>query len=199
MVVRVAQDVAPLYSGAVGSRSSSSEVSLATQHARFGVARRACAPASPWPSRLHAASVALPALVSACLGGCGANETRSARVYEEELGPAGLSEDRDSTYRISLFRYGRDVGGFIELFDIDGARNTRTNPYFSPAACAYFGAGSLTNDEFPIAAELAGASVTLTVTVGQGRLSVRDSAGDETQYTLVGEAEARSCPGSGQR
>ncbi|MCB9506625.1 MAG: hypothetical protein H6697_03030 [Myxococcales bacterium] len=141
----------------------------------------------------------VPTLVSACLGGCGANETRSARVYEEEFGPAGLAEDRDSTYRISLFRYGRDVGGFIELFDIDGTRNTRTNPYFSPAACAYFGAGSLTNDEFPIAAELADASVTLTVTVGQGRLTVRDASGEEREYTQVGEAEARSCPGSEQR
>jgi hypothetical protein len=81
--------------------------------------------------------------------GC-ADVSNRATVYEELLPASGLDESRDYALRVTLFEYAHEVGGFVEFFHVDGVRNSTLNPYFEPEACAYFGSGRITNDEFPI-------------------------------------------------
>ncbi len=86
------------------------------------------------------------------LAGCGTT-SNSAEVYVEDLGDDGLRESRAYAYRITVFEYSHEVGGFVEFFAVDGSVNTPTNPYFRSTDCAYFGEGRLRNDQFPVDVE----------------------------------------------
>lgn len=146
-----------------------------------------------------AASVMSFLLVGAC-----ADSSNHAAVYVEVAGDPRLAGERTHAYRITVFEYSSRVGGFIEFFEIDGVRNTETNPYFESNACAYFGDGQVTEGEFAIEAELAGqpflARAFLTDRRRMLRLEVVEHA--ETWSTGPGSVSleegparaARSCP-----
>ena len=93
----------------------------------------------------------IPWFASAALGllGC-ADVSNYSGVYVELAEDNLLDEDRTHAYRVTVFEYSNRVGGFVEFFEIDGVRNTATNPYFEETACVYFGDGGISDGEFAI-------------------------------------------------
>lgn len=85
----------------------------------------------------------------ALCSGCDA-QSSSETAWVEEIPIEGLPEGRTYAVRITLFRYGPEVGGYAEFFGVDGACNTATEPYFCSDHCAYFGPGAFRNGSFRI-------------------------------------------------
>ena len=83
--------------------------------------------------------------VSAC-----SDASNYSGVYVELAEGNLLDGDRTHAYRVTVFEYSNRVGGFVEFFEIDGVRNTPTNPYFEETACVYFGDGGIANGEFAV-------------------------------------------------
>jgi hypothetical protein len=81
--------------------------------------------------------------------GCDA-QSSSETAWVEEIPVEGLPEGRTYAVRVTLFRYGPEVGGYAEFFGVDGACNTATEPYFCSDHCAYFGPGAFRNGSFRI-------------------------------------------------
>lgn len=73
----------------------------------------------------------------------------NASVWVENIGTE-LDADREWTYRITLHRFGDEIGGHVEFFRIDGACNSRTAPFFCAEDCAYFGPSIERGGEFRI-------------------------------------------------
>lgn len=96
-------------------------------------------------------AIAVIGAVLCLVGTACADTSNRADVYEEDFALQGLPSERTHAFRLTVFEYEREVGGFLEIFAIDGARNTHTNPYFQADACEYFGAGRLQNEQFPVA------------------------------------------------
>ena len=59
-----------------------------------------------------------------------------------------IEQDREYAYRLSLFRFGDEVGGVIRFFEIGEYLNTRDNPYFLETFCDYFGPVFISQDSF---------------------------------------------------
>ncbi len=73
----------------------------------------------------------------------------NASTWVEDIG-AELAADREWTYRITLHRFGDEIGGYIQFFRIDGVCNVRTAPFFCSEDCAYFGPSIERDGEFRI-------------------------------------------------
>jgi len=145
------------------------------------------------PASGTAARSLAAALAAVVVAGCG-EASQAEETWEEALPAGGLPAEQVDAYRITLFRYERRVGGFVEYFEVDGVRNTRLNPYFSVTACGYFGDGDMVNGRFPIEVELQGEPVTMTATQERRSLAV-DIEGDTREFVRVGRAARRQCPG----
>jgi hypothetical protein len=74
-------------------------------------------------------------------------------VYIEDIPVDGLGEDRTHAVRATVFEFGNRIGGFVEYFAIDGEVNTRTEPWFRPTRCAWFGDGPIRTGDFVIEAD----------------------------------------------
>lgn len=87
--------------------------------------------------------------LAAFASGCD-TEPRQEGVYYEILGPEGIPLERAHALRLTVWRFGNDVGGRVDFFTIDGIVNTRLQPYFEPTACRYFGSTRLVDRDFRI-------------------------------------------------
>ncbi len=116
-----------------------------------------------------------PHFTAACLflaQACADSSNYSA-VYVESEQASSLGEGRSYAYRVTVFEYSNRVGGFVEFFEIDGARNTVTNPYFARPDCAYFGDGGITNNEFAIEAAVFDVGFLARATLAERRRVLR--------------------------
>lgn len=77
-------------------------------------------------------------------------QSSSETVWVEDISAAGLGDNRLYAVRLSLFRYGPEIGGYAEFFGVDGACNTPQEPYFCSDYCAYFGPGAYRDGSFRI-------------------------------------------------
>ncbi|MCA9562809.1 MAG: hypothetical protein KC561_04925, partial [Myxococcales bacterium] len=82
-----------------------------------------------------------------------------------------LPVDRTSAYRLSLFRFGDQVGGVVRVYPIDGSLNTPDNPYNSETFCSYFGPFRLVGNT--------------------GRFIIEDQDGEVTSFALNGVDETQ--------
>ena len=97
-----------------------------------------------------ACRLTLLCVVALALAGCVEPRALSG-VYVEEIGAAGVSADRLFAFRVTVYEFGDEVGGFVEYFEIDGL-NTRQEPYVTPTFCAYFGPLNRLDDGFVLRA-----------------------------------------------
>lgn len=137
-------------------------------------------------------------------------QSSSETVWVEDLSEEGLSVSRFYAVRITLFRYGPEVGGYAEFFGIDGACNTREEPYFCSDYCAYFGPGAYRNGSFRIQTTAPDGSLFQAQATMDGRrdLDLVITTGGEVLGEVPGDASplrlamepdplqvvARSCP-----
>ncbi|MFT6399299.1 MAG: hypothetical protein ACJAYU_004064 [Bradymonadia bacterium] len=117
--------------------------------------------------RLHLAAFCM-VLIGAC-----ADSSNYSAVYVETEQAFELGADRSHAYRVTVFEYSKRVGGFVEFFEIDGVRNTVTNPYFARTECVYFGDGGIANDEFAIDAAAFDESFLARATMTDRRRALR--------------------------
>lgn len=101
------------------------------------------------PSMRLACVLALVATLAASLAACG-DDVRSGAVYIEDIPSSGLAADRTHAVRVTVFEFGDRIGGFIEYFALDDEANTRTDPWFRPSSCAWFGDGPIRDGDFVI-------------------------------------------------
>lgn len=144
-----------------------------------------------------------PLLAIAAAAGC-ADSSNYAAVYVEADEETRLADERSHAYRVTVFEYSNRIGGFIEFFEIDGVRNTRTNPYFETTSCAYFGDGETADGEFAIGCPNSGASFCARAFLIDRRRSLRIEVvedadtwiGTPGMVTLerVADSVARECP-----
>jgi hypothetical protein len=104
-------------------------------------------------AQLHGARslhvVLLCLTLTALLAGCDAPSS-SETAWVEVVPVDGLQEDRPYAVRLTLFRYGPEIGGYAEFFGVDGACNTPREPYFCSDHCVYFGPGAFRDGSFRI-------------------------------------------------
>ncbi|MBN1947831.1 MAG: hypothetical protein JW797_19350 [Bradymonadales bacterium] len=98
---------------------------------------------------LLTATLFFPPALLPLLFGC--VEPQELRGTFQETQP--IPADRDRAYRLSLFRFGEEVGGVIRFFEIGEYLNTRDNPYFLESSCSYFGPIRLSHDSFRFSME----------------------------------------------
>lgn len=132
-----------------------------------------------------------------------ADPSNRADVFEEAFPEDRVPEGRTHAFRVTLFEYSNEVGGFIEFFEIDGVQNTATNPFFASSACDYFGAGRLQNDEFPISVQGPDGPMVLSADrINDGNRIVVGvvepggaglESGSELEFVRTDEVAARSC------
>lgn len=133
---------------------------------------------------MKAMRIQIAALSFLLLGACADSSNYSA-VYVEAEQAAGLGADRTHAYRVTVFEYSNRVGGFMEFFEIDGVRNTVTNPYFARTECVYFGDGGISNSEFAIEAEVFAETFLAHATMTDRRRSLRlDVLGPATTWSV---------------
>jgi hypothetical protein len=100
---------------------------------------------------------------------------RAEDVWIEVIAPEGLPPERSHALRLQVHQYGDEVGGFLELYALDGACNTRLSPYFCLAHCVAFGPGALRAGSWRVRADgVDGSPIALQVeTRGRRALVVR--------------------------